>query len=80
MKKILFFTLAVCILVLALGCSSDPVEFSEELRNNRSCYIDVVEIIPDSSDLDMFYITPDKFLIIGEFKNGDMGLPWWLRQ
>lgn len=25
------------------------------------------------SDLDMFYITQDKFLIIGEFKNGDMG-------
>ena len=25
------------------------------------------------SDLDMFYLTQDKFLIIGEFKNGDMG-------
>lgn len=25
------------------------------------------------SDLDMFYITQDKFLIIGEFKNGDFG-------
>jgi hypothetical protein len=25
------------------------------------------------SDTDMFYITKDKFLIIGEFKNGDMG-------
>ena len=25
------------------------------------------------SDLDMFYLTQEKFMIIGEFKNGDMG-------
>lgn len=25
------------------------------------------------SDVDMFYLTQDKFLILGEFKNGDMG-------
>lgn len=26
------------------------------------------------SDVDMFYLTPNKFLIIGEFKNGDKGV------
>ena len=54
MKKILFFALVCCILVLALGCSSEPVEFSEKLSNNRNCYIDVLEIVPDSYDSDIF--------------------------
>jgi len=53
MKKILFFALVCCILVLALGCSSEPVEFSEKLGNNRNCYIDVLEIVPDSYDSDI---------------------------
>lgn len=54
MKKILFFALSVCILVLTVGCSNEPIEFSESLRNNRDCYIDAVEIIPDSYDSNMF--------------------------
>lgn len=33
------------------GCSSESVAFSEKLRNNKDCYIDVVEIKPDFEDV-----------------------------
>lgn len=37
------------------------------LFNNIRCNVS------QPSDIDMFYITQDKFLILGEFKNGDYG-------
>jgi len=46
MKRILCAFLALWMMVGLIGCSKEPVAFSEKLRNDRLCYIDVVEIRP----------------------------------
>lgn len=48
MKKILLWAMILCAVLTVTACSSGPVPFTEKLGDNRECYIDVVEVIPQS--------------------------------
>ena len=54
MKRWVFLVLCVvtlCNMMVTLGgCSSEPVAFSDDLRDDKVCYMDVVEIRPDFED------------------------------
>ena len=50
MKRILCLTLALfCVMLILASCSSEPVAYSDKLFGNSECYIDAVEITPESS-------------------------------
>ena len=56
MKKFLLYFLIACTLLSLAACSSEPVPFSDKLGNKRACYIDVVEITPQSSIEDLSFL------------------------
>ena len=49
MKKLISCLLIFVFAFSLVACSSEAVPFSEKLMNKKDCYIDVVEILPQSS-------------------------------
>ena len=46
MKKVFSVVLLLLLSLSLFGCSSEPVPFSEKLRDGRDCYVDVTAIHP----------------------------------
>ena len=55
-KRIICFLFVICALFLISACSGEPVPFSDKLGDDRECYIDVVEITPESSINDVVFL------------------------
>lgn len=56
MKKIISCIIILAFVFSLVACSSEAVPFSEKLMNKKDCYIDVVEILPQSSVNDVVFL------------------------